>query len=295
MTTKKATMAKVEIMCGLPGSGKTTYAKRRQEEIDQKANSVPRNQRVNALYAAYVDMDKHMIQRGTKRKVNDVGFWLTKADIGYLLRVRGTVILDGLFLTQQVYEDLVKEMPDASAIEFHYWEPDRASCRHNDKYRREQDSELTIASAPLERPNLERLKAIYPNIPVSLKVHTVARKDGFQLFKDKYRLERDCGVGRNTLCSEEWVLGGESRDVWGDTSPMSTSSQPAEFDAFDELLTKIWPDIGFMQYKLLKRETVRAQQESKSDYYSHYTVGYYECDLYRLYELLKEHDKLDLS
>lgn len=295
MTTKNATMAKVEILCGLPGSGKTTYGKRREDAIKEEALKVPHHKRTNAMFAAYVDMDKHMHQRGTKRKIEQVDVWLTKADIGHLLMARGTVILDGLFLTQKVYEDLVRELPDASAIEFHYWAPDRDSCRHNDRYRREQDSELTIREAPCDKPYLERLKAIYPNIPVTLKMHTVVRKDDFQLFKDKYRLERDYGVGRNTLRSYEWTLGGESRDSWGDTSSISPSPQPAEFDAFDELLTKVWPDIGFLHYKELKRETVRVQQESKSDYYSSYDIGYYECDLYRLYELLKEHGKLDLS
>lgn len=141
-------MKKVLILCGLPGSGKSTFANNFK--------------------------DKHKI-------IYNVDEWvLSKKPIQNLLSTirdkndNNTHILDGLFLNNNSYKNTLQYFKN-DTVEFHYWFPNRDICLHNDKGRREKDSSITIIHANLEKPNVFQLKSINPNI--SLIKHHIIRKD----------------------------------------------------------------------------------------------------------------------
>lgn len=247
----------VKILVGLPGAGKSTFSANEFKRFSKKEmlpgyiNSrnfgIGSNGRI-----AVVDFDSI----GKKNKKN---YDLSKVFSYYgiwecLFRKPpiDVVVFDGLFLRNSSHSNFVKifasseftdalkkyDLPDDCVkLEFHYWEPDRDACLHNDKYRRlDLNSETTIKSAEIDEPDIDELRKVYPYIN-DLVRHTTVRKDNYQLFKDRYGLS-DC------VKSESWCLGGTSGSCWDDTlSTVSPSGdQPSSMKEFYELLEKLEND-----------------------------------------------------
>jgi hypothetical protein len=129
----------VKVMCGLPASGKTTFAK----NIYSKEN----------IYDVYCDFDRKMKFKESFKGTDDEYFryLLNGIDDTYL----ETIILDGLFVNNRQYEIIVNRFAKRADIEFHFWKENRAICLYNDLNRREENSEITIKHLPLEEPNLD--------------------------------------------------------------------------------------------------------------------------------------------
>lgn len=105
----------------------------------------------------------------------------------------------------------------------------------------------------------------------------------YEEFKEKYDLEN------NSIKSSSWSMGGSWASYTGATGTIEPEPQPQNFNEFDELIEKIVPDISFMKYKKIYAACVRVESKSENDYYGGCEYyGYYECDLYRLYESLDE-------
>jgi len=259
-------MNKIVVLCGLPASGKTTFANQ---------YSKGKNSRVTKIY--YMDdvckkgWDLCRLSKEIRKSEKATG-----ANI---------FVLDGLFSKESEYLQITKEFCDYE-IEFHYWEPNIIISLWNDKYRRNKDAKQTIKNMTVDIPNIKELKKV--NKEVCIRTHIVERKSNYQMFKDKYDLN-------DGLESSTWCLGGKGWGWSGDNSwDISAEPQPASFREFDELIEKIMPDISFLKYKRIYGECVTTESRNGRDYYSNTIDGYFSCNVERLYDMLVEYGELDM-
>jgi GTPase SAR1 family protein len=251
---------KVLILMGLPGSGKTTFAK---ELIS------------NDKYIRYIDFDA-LLKSYKKNAVNK----LTRLDEDRLH------IVDGLIHTNEqlilVVNALVKNK-ELTEIEIHYWEENRTQCLINDVNRRDISSAFSIKTLPLDVPNLDEL----PFDNITMIRHKVAVKPDWLVFSDKHNL--GCTINQPYLKSDSWSTGGSSGNCWDDEITYYDGDEPlANFEAFDNLITSIDPTISFLTYRKLYAISCSMGEIHKGDYYggsgSHYT--YYQCNVEVLYNEL---------
>jgi hypothetical protein len=154
---------KIEILWGLPASGKTTYALKRAglNEPEQRGFSSYRPVNVVDLddLRKKKDLSKSIAQQIRQRE-NAASSYSNCADH----------ILDGLITTNEDCRRLMEELTyhlDTSVapagkpydLQFWitYWAEDRPACIHNDQCRREVNSKLTILNSPFEVPDPEKL------------------------------------------------------------------------------------------------------------------------------------------
>lgn len=272
----------MEFMVGLPGSGKTTYAK----ELERKKHGIAKRIDFDATFklrewgSANVG-EKHRIVRNA-----------VENEIRY--RIPNTLIMDGLFLTHEDVAETInalKGMFSHIDIVIHQWNEDREMCVKNDGGRREEDSTNTILHAKFEQISPARLTALLQsknceNVGVAtIKNHTIQLKpDWERYFRGRVYVWED-----GKMRSQKWCTGGAYGSCWGDKlSPVTPDEQP-EFDELDSLLADICPNITFLQYKKLMRGCVEIEESRESDYYGGgCTYNRYVCDIKRLYEILEE-------
>lgn len=244
----------ITILWGLPGSGKTTYAKGNHRDI------------INAdSFRNKPDALKSLIREAAERsEYRDV-------------------VIDGLFTTNEIAEKLMSGIRSTSPhVRFAIvvWNDDRESCLFNDADRRSMSSSSTIKNLPFEEPS----KYLVSKFGVAVTRMTVERKPEWKVFADKNDLGDD-------LCfrSSSWSLGGTWGDCWGNEGTCDAEPAPTSFREFDELMEKVCPQITFMQYKKAYSESVTTETDSDSDYYGGSTrSAYFRCDIKRLYESLTE-------
>lgn len=174
---------------------------------------------------------------------------------------------------------LVAKRSDAN-FEIVWWKPDIESCLHNDRGRRKVDSKITIENIEFEEPSEELVNKY--KIKVTKK--EVVKKPNWKVWA------QEKGFDDDKLKSSSWCLGGTSGNCWGDEkSIISSDPQPISFTEFDNLLEKICPAIGFLQYKKLYNETVTTEIKGDGDYYGGYVeYANYICNLSKLNEMLIE-------
>ena len=105
---------------------------------------------------------------------------------------------------------------------------------------------------------------------------------------DKFLEKIDC-VGKETI-SIYWRTGGSTGKYWGGGESRSVSGEPEpEFDEFDEILAKVWPEISFILYKKLVRDVVKVSERTDSDYYgNHSDYSTKTVSLFELFEALQK-------
>ena len=148
-------MKKLLVLCGLPGSGKTTFAKKL----------------VCAKNAHYFDGDEVITEN---KNLQDLLVKM-KSVFEESIDNEQDLILDGLFLINEDYLRLT-EFFSEYPLEFHYWRENRQLCLENDQGRREKNATVTIKYAPFEKPLVEELKKI--NELVEVVEHQIIRKVG---------------------------------------------------------------------------------------------------------------------
>lgn len=283
MAKKNVVIEELHLLIGLPGSGKTTYANA------YKSNNYPYN-----TQKVIVDFDK--IQKQLN-KISDPDeryqelVW--RACSAYRVK---TIFLDGLFLTQKDYEYILNLYYNNPVYDYNikkividYWVPDREACIYNDRGRRNASSEMSIKTLKIEKPDMTRLKTIFPIVPViKYMEHIVVRRPEYLTFAQDYDipLRKD-----KYLKSAAWCLGGTSYGWDGSRMPLS-SEEPCEFTEFDGLLERVCPDITYLQYKKLRSACVECKDEPINDYYTEGREAFYLCDIERLYQMLKEMKKI---
>lgn len=266
----KKTQKTVELLWGLPGSGKTTYA--------SSFGKVYQNSKISVI-----DIDKLAKNLRVGTKLVDV---IAQEVENHLHYNNSHLILDGLVTTNEVAKNIFaaifkKETQYELIFKITYWKRDVEACLHNDKFRRSKDSKVTIENLPYEEPDL---KILGEYVKERVERKRVILKPDSDIWIES--------MGYNKILkSETWCLGGTWGDCWGASGTVSPTPQPNSFAEFDDLLLKISPSMSFLQYKKLYNETVTVESTFESSYYgggAHY--GHYQCDLLKLYEMLIELD-----
>ena len=266
----------VRFLWGLPGSGKTHYTKA----------SAPADSYKPSTYA--VDADR--VGRGHGKY--SPGYKTLEKELAEEIvgKMNGAhvqiVIVDGLLTTNATAEKWIEAVIKEAGNDFNvgfeivWWTPHREACVHNDTGRRTESSFTQIQNMPFEEPSSELIKKYKIGV-TRLEV----------ICKPMHRVWagiNDLG-DQDTLESSTWCLGGTWGDYNGHTGTVSPSPQPANFEEFDQLLTKLCPGITFLQYKKLYGACVTIKESSESSYYGG-TTNYarYVCDLAKLYNGLKD-------
>lgn len=264
--SKKEVIKRVHILVGIPGSGKTTWAKSKGSSRD-----LFRKNEIKVWHFDELISSRKTFDRVLKEVIDSID--------GY--KTINEHVLDGLFLTHEIQARIVHELKDKNVeIIFHYWEPDIEACLWNDRYRRGLNSSTTISHAIIDKP--------IKSDKVKVENHITKRKDSFQMFKDKYNL-------KDELRSSEWSLGGAYGNCYDNEMRSVSGEAPlSSFEEFDNLMEEISSNMTFLQYKKIYNHCVSSDTRYESDYYGGgITYGFYKCDIYKLYEILVEKDIID--
>jgi len=180
----------INVLVGLPGSGKTFFAKKRVKTLNYFY--VDGDQFLNNPIEKLIDYIKSEENKHTK------------------------IIVDGLFLTrkiQQIFIDAFSDNGNNGKIIFTYFSPDREACLYNDKKRnREINAEITIKNAKIERPNPSFL-------------HEVITVKKFNYVND---IMEEIKIKDFEIQSERWCTGGTYGTCWDeDEGPTELGEEEA--------------------------------------------------------------------
>lgn len=300
----------IHILCGLPGSGKSTMA----QEI------------CNTTKAKYVNVDYYMpmdqfglayseknIRRFVKETLNNYLFPY------YLTDDYNVIYIDGLFLTTAAIHSLISAILDTIDHEIfpgekyvslkfiiEQWDENREACLKNDNYRflnnqRDSKSAVTIKNSTYEMIDVD-----------DLNKWVVSKLNGLQVLKpslDKLTFEKvdhvvkeygvvdklyhDYNVKNGILKSDEWCAGGNWRSYDGRGGAIDADPQP-DFDELDAILQNICPNISWLNYKYIMKHFVEVKEKSEDDYYGGTEYRhYYEARFNDIIAWLKENKLID--
>jgi hypothetical protein len=281
-------MSKVEIniLMGLPGSGKSTWRKRKEYEY--------------GIHTAYhcgcsFDCDDYLITPDdvyTYGKYNTVGEVVSRnLDIDDKYEF---ICIDGLNTTNEQIQELISIInikvnknpylqyrKEELRIIIHHWREDRESCLFNDAYRRDKSCKNSIMNLPLEDPKDYTFDS---DIKIKIEYHDVERKNVYEGIMEPMSSYKREGY----LYSDTWCSGGDWADCWGNRGDCWTDD-PVEFKEFDNLIERLCPNITFLQYKRIHSDCVTLETDYDYDYYGGCQHNsYYVCDMKKLYEMIKE-------
>lgn len=279
----------IEILVGLPGSGKTHYA------IELGACTYGFS--CDHKNIQYVDFDRANAfafgspKRSVERILSDheLGHWIAQRNMNW-----DHWVLDGLFLTNAAQRSVVLAINklvknclwenDKVTIQFVYFKEDRETCLYNDMARnREKLADITIKSADYEKPDIDELQKSFPQFNFVLIEKDVHKMNTYERL---FKVHESC-VKSDVMRSDTWCLGGTWGDYQGNTGNIGADDQPTEFAKLDDLLTELCPNITFLQYKKLYRDCVTIETEYEHDYYGgSWENAYFECDLRKLYDMM---------
>lgn len=262
------------ILVGLPASGKTTWANS-YYDYDIKSK---REVRIIAC-------DEYLKQK----RYQSLEEFISKNKKG-IIKCNPSVkevIIDGLFTTNESVIKLINVLePTAKdSIEIIQWNENREQCIINDIGRRESNSTIDIMNITYEDININLIKQKTNHTRIEKQTMDVYEKDEEVVFIESKGIDVD---EDGKFYSKKWIVGGSWGDCWGNTSPV-TKTEPEDFDEFDSLLEEICPNITYLQYKKIKKRCVTLESLKEVGYYGSSTeYNYYECNVYRLYDILKE-------
>lgn len=252
---------------GLPGSGKTDWAKKQNCYIVDVDDCL-----INAI-------NKESVIKSVTDRINSKLYYERHCKI----------IVDGLFSNCQQIYDIISNIKNSKCIDkvyVHYWKPDIETCLFNDTYRRTISAAVTIKNMTINKPTDSELSALKINDEtiVELVEHEVKRKPDFIVFfKDK-----NVDIEEFIIKSEAWKVSGNWRNCWGDDHQVEAES-PVEFTEYDEIINKVWPDITHIEYKRMFDDCVQTESNYETDYYQG-TINYeyYSVNLESLHYYINE-------
>lgn len=269
-------MSKIFILMGLPGSGKTYFAKEYYKTHHRTAIN-------NFQDVHIVDVDNFL----KNHKLEKIGTYFGIGDN------KSTYILDGLFLKNNdvisIIHSLKQDIPLIHGIEsitIHYWIPDREACLYNDIGRRKKSSKITIQYATMEQPSIDLIQKI-TGYKVDVKKHIIVRKPEWKAIAESYSIDID---DEKYLYSDKWCLGGTCGSCYSsELSRISPDEPILEFSQLDSFLEDIFPNLLFIDYKKIKKECVTTKTDIERDYYGGCVeYAYLVCDIEKLFNILIE-------
>ena len=278
---------------GLPGSGKTTYAKKHLTKYKEMTRNVmiDLDKDIDDFNNNYHDAAFHALYN---RELNHPDQMLGDF-YDYNIVFDGTIInkiqLAGIiFATEKYFERYCRYQYKLNFV-LHIWEENREECLNNDAHRIALDKDGVSLAEIIKTAKYENDIIESEYMFDHIIWHTVYHYDEFAEFidicksvADWYSLNED----EFTFRSREWSNGGTWCDCWDNTGHIHAES-PKEFDEFDKILEKACPNITFMQYKRIKNDCVKLVDYTERDYYGgSESKSYWVCDLKKLFESIKE-------
>lgn len=288
----------IEILWGLPGSGKTTYAKSKLTDVygfnNEKIfhiefDAFHKNNKIEAFKDLVMYAFDHSIYRSKYSKIIIDSLITTNDDIEKVIS-----IIQNVKIKSKIKIDIKYNIV--------FWKENRELCLRNDKYRRKINSKITIKNLKLEEPNIDRLGLSKKDVTYM----DIVSKPDYLIFFDKlcdslnldknpywennyYRAKKK-DLLEAKFYSESWSMGGTSGSCWDDTKhPVDGEPALASFEDFDKVIMDIYPDCSFLKYKKLYNASVLADTYDEGDYYGgNIKHGYFVCDVKKLYDMLLE-------
>lgn len=260
---------KVEILMGLPGSGKTYYAESEKQDF---LNKDP-----------FSEEEFEVIHFDAPRFTQPQWF----------VAWRDRLILDGLFLNTDDVIKVIKECKEKAPKAFTlditiiWWKENRDICLHNDNGRRNVDSKTTIKNAKYEYPDISRIKK-ETGLKVEVIEKEVVKKPDIL---GKLSEETKRALKGGYLKSESWVISGESKSYDGEWNHLWSAMGSDEVPEFEELyifLEEICPTLTFLDSRRIFKDFVSVRTYEDNDYYSHTTNGQYICNINKTLEYLTQ-------
>ena len=263
----------LRFLMGLPGSGKTMFAKKLSEQSYNKR---------------IIDLDyifKYSKSQEDKEKKIISAF---KQELRFYC---AEIILDGLILTKEevkYFYDLACKVACVTRVIIDFWNPDKEQCIINDSNRgRNQSAKETILKTNFDvLTEQDFVKLFNRKVSISYFLHEVYRVPDYE----KFFASQGISMNGKYMESSDWSLGGTSWGWDGSSRTIDPEPQPINFEEFDDLLFEICPNISFLFYKKLYNKTVDIYDYRDNDYYSETVNARYRCDLEKLYELLKKYN-----
>jgi hypothetical protein len=275
----------IDILIGLPGSGKTYYC-----------DDIRKNYNENVMYLDFDELPCVECFKLPQNEINNI----------FRYNVIDRILVDGLFTTIESQNKIVEKFielykqhkNDKRHVAFHfnfiYFNEDREACLHNDSFRpAERSAKISIKNLPLECPNVKNFNNVYGDgfrISFDLKKKDIHNVTGYELFVENNRDDfYSRNTGKNIIVSQDWCLGGTVGCWDGTVYECTPDPQPEDFEEFDKLLSEYAPKISFLEYKKIKKDAVRIEENVEYDYYGgKETRRYYVCDLDVLFGHLVE-------
>ena len=276
----------LHIVYGLPGSGKTTFLHKKFDFLNPDPDFEFFNMDYYMTEPEKYPTLESCFENSYKKRYMENRFG---DDI--------TFVVDGLFRCPSDVHSFVNKMANYYDncffnVTVYAWNENREACLNNDEQRltdgtRGCPSADTIRNAVYVPLTYDDLRCGDTNrvyyMPVQYQ--TVRRATTYDKFFNRWHTNKD------ELKSQEWCVGGETRDCYGNSSPAWTEDA-RDFDELDEFLEQVCPQISFLLYKRIKRECVTLEKRHDGDYYGSYDYNYWRCDLKKLYQILKDNNVL---
>ncbi len=264
-------VVEVEILNGLPGSGKSFYA-----DNEYLSLNLGKDHNGSDLKVVHLDEEDHFHSP-----------WFS------IFTER--LILDGLILTNKDIIDIIKRTKEESRCsqKLHFtvihWNEDREACLHNDTNRRDVSSKKTIKCAKFEYPDVESIKKA-TGYTVDIKEKEVVRKPlALKDVDDNSSLLSF--IHGSYLISKPWVISGTGRSYdsqWHNSYTAIQGEEQPEFDELIELLSKCCPTLSFADGVQILKNLVTVRNYYEEDYYLNTYNGEYVCNLIDLFKFLTE-------
>lgn len=252
---------KLIILYGLPGSGKTFFVK--QQNLD-------------SYHTIVLDLDSIFNNSYLHNsKLQQQKFLLEKIISAF--NYNKSIILDGLFTSNKDVAKIVNNLKDRDIndyiLEIIYWKPDIEACLHNDLYRREKSSEITIKNCKLEYPD--------PNIigkQFTLIEKTVETKSFFELNFNKFifNIKKHSKLiidENNMLIGGTWNGGGTWGNYLGNSGTIDAET-PTKFSELNELVQLVCPEISYLNFINIYDKCYSINESSSNDYYGGHSITY---------------------
>ncbi len=270
----------ITILYGLPGSGKSFYAKKHESSTPiVDFDAIIKSSGLN----------KFAVLSSLNAKISGL--------IGSYPRNAHSVIIDGLVTTNQQLRDMIDSIT-AGITQYQvifnliYWNEDRESCAYNDLGRRKVSSLTSINNLPYEKPKLGlfpelsmkrvQVMKVIKRSPAIIWLADVLKKLAYNDFK------AESVTDSMQLKSARWSLGG-TWCSWDDRSGDVDAEEPLEFGEFDRLIKEVCPNISYLNCKTLKSECCTILTDGEGDYYGGWvTYNRHVCDLQKFFDCLKE-------